>query len=179
MMSFKYKLKTYYLKKIKKMSDSDILIEHLRKIGTKIGNNCYIFSDKIETTEPYLVSIGNNVTISYNVSFNTHDDSVESYYEKDTLIVGKIAIGDNCFIGVGSILLPGVTLADNCIVGAGSVVTKSFEKGSVIAGVPAKRICSVDQLYMKNKDYIIDTTGKGFQERKVYILSHPEMMKFV
>ena len=36
MMSFKYKLKTYYLKKIKKMSDSDILIEHLRKIGTKV-----------------------------------------------------------------------------------------------------------------------------------------------
>lgn len=88
-------------------------------------------------------------------------------------------IGDNCFIGVGSILLPGVTLADNCIVGAGSVVTKSFEKGSVIAGVPAKRMCSVEELYEKNKNNIIDTTGKGFQERKDYILSHPEMMKFV
>ena len=121
------------------MSYSDILIDHLRKIGTKVGENCYIFSDKVETTEPYLVSIGDNVTISYNVSFNTHDDSVEAYYKKDTLIVGKISIGDNCFIGVGSILLPGVTLADNCIVGAGSVVTKSFEKGSVIAGVPAKK----------------------------------------
>ena len=95
------------------------------------------------------------------------------------MIVGKISIGDNCFIGVGSILLPGVTLADNFIVGAGSVVTKSFEKGNVIAGVPAKRICSVEQLYEKNKDYIIDTTGKGFQERKEYILSHPEMIKSV
>lgn len=178
-MSIKSRLKRLYQRKIKKMSDSDILIEHLRKIGTKVGNNCFIFSDKVETTEPYLVSIGNNVTISYNVSFNTHDDSVEAYYKKDTLIVGKITIGDNCFIGVGSILLPGVTLADNCIVGAGSVVTKSFEKGCVIAGVPAKRICSVDQLYMKNKDYIIDTTGKGFQERKEYILSHPEMMKSI
>ena len=88
-------------------------------------------------------------------------------------------IGDNCFIGVGSILLPGVTLADNCIVGAGSVVTKSFEKGSVIAGVPAKRMCSVEELYEKNKNNIIDTTGKGFQERKDYILSHPEMMKSI
>ena len=178
-MSIKSRLKRLYQRKIKKMSYSEMLIDHLRRIGTRVGNNCFIFSDKVETTEPYLVIIGNNVTISYNVCFNTHDDSVEAYYKKGTLIVGKITIGDNCFIGVGSILLPGVTLADNCIVGAGSVVTKSFEKGSVIAGVPAKRICSVDQLYMKNKDYIIDTTGKGFQERKVYILSHPEMMKSV
>ena len=178
-MSIKSRLKRLYQRKIKKMSYSEMLIDHLRRIGTRVGNNCFIFSDKVETTEPYLVTIGNNVTISYNVCFNTHDDSVEAYYKKDTLIVGKIAIGDNCFIGVGSILLPGVTLADNCIVGAGSVVTKSFEKGSVIAGVPAKRICSVDQLYMKNKDYIIDTTGKGFQERKEYILSHPEMIKSV
>ena len=178
-MSIKSRLKRLYQRKIKKMSYSEMLIDHLRRIGTRVGNNCFIFSDKVETTEPYLVTIGNNVTISYNVCFNTHDDSVEAYYKKDTLIVGKITIGDNCFIGVGSILLPGITLADNCIVGAGSVVTKSFEKGSVIAGVPAKRICSVDQLYMKNKDYIIDTTGKGFQERKEYILSHPEMIKSV
>lgn len=178
-MSIKSRLKRLYQRKIKKMSYSEMLIDHLRRIGTRVGNNCFIFSDKVETTEPYLVTIGNNVTISYNVCFNTHDDSVEAYYKKDTLIVGKIAIGDNCFIGVGSILLPGVTLADNCIVGAGSVVTKSFEKGSVIAGVPAKRICSVEQLYEKNKDYIIDTTGKGFQERKEYILSHPEMIKSV
>lgn len=178
-MSFKSNLKKFYQKKIKKMSDSDILIDHLRRIGTNVGDGCFIFSEKVETTEPYLVSIGNNVTISYNVSFNTHDDSVEAYYKKDTLIVGKITIGSDCFIGVGSTILPGVKLADKCIVGAGSVVTKSFEEGSVIAGVPAKKICNTDELYEKNKKYIIDTTGKGFKERKEYILSHQNVLKKV
>ena len=161
------------------MSDSDILIDHLKHIGTTIGKNCYIFSDKVETTEPYLVSIGDNVTISYNVCFNTHDDSIESYYKKDTLIVGRISVGNNCFIGTGSILLPGVTLKDNCIVGAGSVVTKSFDEGSVIAGVPAKKIGNVTELLKKNEKYIISTAGKNFQEKRDYILKHPEKMKTV
>lgn len=178
-MSFKSALKWFYQKEIKKMTESQILIEKLRKIGTEVGENCFIFSDKVETTEPYLVSIGNNVTISYNVSFNTHDDSVEAYYKKDTLIVGKITIGNDCFVGVGSVILPGVTLSDNCIVGAGSVVTKSFEQGSVIAGNPARKICTVDELYEKNKELIIDTTGKGFKERKDYIMAHTEFLKTV
>lgn len=178
-MSLKHSIKVFYQKHIKKMSYSEILIEHLRNIGTSVGNNCFIFSEKVETSEPYLVSIGNNVTISYNVCFNTHDDSVEAYYNRDSLIVGKITIGDNCFIGVGSILLPGVTLADNCIVGAGSVVTKSFKEGSVLAGVPARIICTVNELYQKNKELIIDTTNKGFSERREYILSHSEKIKKV
>lgn len=160
------------------MSYSDRIIYHLRRIGTDVGKNCYIYSEGLETCEPYLVKIGDGVTIAGGVQFTTHDDSVEAYYKKDTLIVGKIEIGNNCFIGMNSIFLPGVVLADNCVVGAGSVVTKSFrEAGSVIAGVPARRICSIQELYEKNKNYIIDTTGKGFNERKEYIEKHPEVLK--
>ena len=52
-----------------------------------------------------------------------------------------VVIGDNCWIGTGATILPGVKIADNCIVAAGAVVNKSFEKpGSVIAGVPAQLI---------------------------------------
>ena len=179
-MPLKSIIKNVYQKKIKRMTDSDTLIEKLRKIGTIVGNNCFVFSDKVETTEPYLVSIGNDVTISYDVSFNTHDDSIEVYYKRDTLIAGRIDIGNNCFIGTGVIILPGVSLADKCIVGAGSVVTKSvYEVGTVIAGNPARKICTVEELYEKNKEYIIDTTGKGFQERKEFIMSHAEILKTV
>lgn len=50
-------------------------------------------------------------------------------------------IGDKCWIGMNSVILPGVVLGDNTIVGAGSVVTKSFENGHcVVAGNPAKLI---------------------------------------
>ena len=56
--------------------------------------------------------------------------------------IGKIIIGDNCWVGAKSIILKDVELGENCIVAAGSVVTKSFPAGSIIAGVPAKLIKS-------------------------------------
>lgn len=53
----------------------------------------------------------------------------------------NIIIGKNCWIGMNSVILPGVTLGDNTIVGAGSVVTKSYTEGNcIIAGSPAKKI---------------------------------------
>lgn len=52
-----------------------------------------------------------------------------------------IHIGEKCWIGMNSVILPGVILGDKTIVAAGSVVTKSFPEGNaVIGGVPAKTI---------------------------------------
>ena len=58
--------------------------------------------------------------------------------------VNPIKLKDNCWIGSGSIILPGVELGEHVIVAAGSVVTKSFPSNSIIGGVPAKLISSVD-----------------------------------
>ena len=61
-------------------------------------------------------------------------------------------IGDNCFLGIRSIILPGVTLGNNCIVGPGSVVPAGdYPDNSVIAGNPAKIICTLDEYYKKHK----------------------------
>ncbi|RIM07161.1 acyltransferase, partial [Staphylococcus cohnii] len=50
-----------------------------------------------------------------------------------------VRLGKNCWLGMNSVILPGVSLGDNTIVGAGSIVTKSFDEGNVvIAGNPAK-----------------------------------------
>ncbi|WKB82829.1 DapH/DapD/GlmU-related protein [Cellulophaga lytica] len=55
-----------------------------------------------------------------------------------------IVLGENCWIGMNSVILPGVTLNSNIIVGAGSVVTKSFnESNIIIAGSPAKKIKNI------------------------------------
>jgi acetyltransferase-like isoleucine patch superfamily enzyme len=54
--------------------------------------------------------------------------------------VGKVRIGNNCWIGAHTIILKDVELGDGCVVGAGAVVTKSFAAGAVIAGVPAKAL---------------------------------------
>jgi acetyltransferase-like isoleucine patch superfamily enzyme len=56
------------------------------------------------------------------------------------MVVGKVRIGDRCWIGARAIILKDVELGDGCVVGAGAVVTKSFPGGSILAGVPAGAI---------------------------------------
>lgn len=144
-------------------------LEDLKDKGLIFGNNLRCFSD-INGSEPYLIKIGDDVTISTDVRFITHDNSFSKITDLGTDIFGKITIGNNCFIGMGTIILPGVKLANNIIVGAGSVVTKSFtETGIVIAGNPAKRICTVKELYKKNINLVQDMRGLNFIKRKEYL----------
>jgi acetyltransferase-like isoleucine patch superfamily enzyme len=100
-------------------------------------------------SEPFLVSIGRHVTISFGVSFITHDGGTfvfrdQKRYEQ-VIKFGRITIHDNCFIGARSILMPGVTIGPNSVVAAGSVVTKDAGPNVVVGGVPAKVICSVEE----------------------------------
>jgi len=110
--------------------------------GVKFGDSCDLLNSNWGT-EPFLIELGDNVTITSGVRFVTHDGSTrlvknnngERYYK-----YGKIKVGNNCFIGINSILLPNIHLGNNCIVGAGSVVTKSFPDNSILAGNPARLI---------------------------------------
>ncbi len=52
---------------------------------------------------------------------------------------------DNCFVGVNSIIMPGVIIGPNSIVGAGSVVTRSVAPNSVVAGNPARPLMPLEQ----------------------------------
>lgn len=64
-------------------------------------------------------------------------------------ITQDIKIGNHCWIGMNSVILPGVTLGDYTIVGAGAVVTKSFVEGyCIINGVPSKKIRNLDRNYI-------------------------------
>ena len=85
------------------------------------------------------IVIGRGCFIACNVGIITtnHDPYDLNNYNK-----GKdVIIGENCWIGLNSVILPGTVLGPNTIVGAGSIVTKSFEEGyCIIAGNPAKLI---------------------------------------
>lgn len=170
-MIIRHMLKEIYYLKVKRWSPLQYRIYHLKKAGVTIGENPWIFSDGVETAEPYLVTIGNNVMISSDVKFTTHDASASYYIEGASDIFGRIIIGNNVFIGMGTIVLPGVTIADDCIIGAGSVVTNSFlEPGGVIAGNPARRIGSVNDLKSKNEKYALNTWD--VPSKKEYLLQN-------
>lgn len=152
----------------------DMRNEQFKKNGGEYGYNFKCYSD-ISEPEPYLIKIGDNVTISTSVSLITHDNSVIKLGINATDTFGKIQIGDNCFIGAGSIILPGVTLGKNVIVGAGSVVTKSFKDGNVvIAGNPAREICDIETFKHKNKNYCHNIDEVGRKKKKDYLMSLKE-----
>lgn len=99
-------------------------------------------------SEPYLITLHRNCRISGNVTFINHDGGTWAFRNhwdkyKDVIKYGRIEIGEETFIGSGSIIMPGVKIGRNCVVGAGSVVTHDVPDETVVAGVPARRICSV------------------------------------
>ena len=59
---------------------------------------------------------------------------------KSKMNSGTVHIGNHCWIGAKVVILKDVSIGDYCVIGAGSVVTKSFPRGCVVAGVPAKLI---------------------------------------
>ena len=85
------------------------------------------------------ITIGKDVHIAANVGVITQNHNPENPNEH--LPAKEVIIGDNCWIGMNAVILPGVKLGPYTTVGAGSVVTHSFEEGHcVIAGNPAKLI---------------------------------------
>lgn len=115
-----------------------------RYIGVSVGDNCRIYTTKFGT-EPFLISIGSNVTLTSGVTFITHDGSGCLFEDEKgrRYNYSHIKIGNNVFVGLNSIIMPGVLIEDNVIIAAGSVVTKSIQMNTIVGGVPAKIIGDV------------------------------------
>ena len=146
-----FKLLKITINVIKKKIELNLLNEftmanYLRKSGAQIGENCRLYINNLGT-EPFLIKIGNHCTITRGVKFITHDGSCWIFRDEipDLNIFGKIEIGDNCFVGMNSMILPNVKVGENSIIGAGSVVTKDVPPGSVAVGVPARVVGKTDQ----------------------------------
>lgn len=123
-------------------------IEYLRSRGVQIGENVHLFNTNIDFCHGFLVSIGNNVTLT-GVTVLAHDASTQ--IPLGVSKVGRVKIGNDVFVGRGSIILPGVSIGDNCVIGAGSVVSNSIPSNSVAVGNPARVVSSYEEFVEKHR----------------------------
>lgn len=148
---------------------SEAYITYLKKCGVDIGNHCYVWSPNhtlIDTQRPEMLHIGDYCKITQGVIILSHDYSVsvaKRVYHEHIGNCAATTIGNNVFIGMNAIILMGSKIGDNCIVGAGAVVSGMFPSNTVIAGNPAKVICSIEDFYNKHK-------AKEISEAKSYYL---------
>lgn len=112
--------------------------------SVEIGENCGISGSTIYST--CSIKIGDNTRIGANCKIIDNDfhpvelEPRRAGLNKEFTKKAPIAIGDDCFIGMNSIVLKGTQLGNNVVVGAGSVVHGSFPNNCIIAGNPAKII---------------------------------------
>jgi maltose O-acetyltransferase len=104
----------------------------------------------IDANWPWLISVGDDVTLASNVRILAHDASTAKTGVRTK--VGIVRIGNNVFIGADSIVLCNTRIGDNVIIGAGSVVTHDVPSNSVYAGNPAKYICSFEEYQKKHQE---------------------------
>jgi acetyltransferase-like isoleucine patch superfamily enzyme len=89
-------------------------------------------------------------------------------------VYGRIRVGNNVFIGVHTIILPGVSIGDNVVIGAGSVVNKDIPDNVVAAGVPAKIIKNIEEYKNSSLEKSCFLTKANKQERKNSIIENAE-----
>lgn len=116
--------------------------------NTHIGNNVFInFNFVLLDCAP--VTIGNNVFIAPDVQIYTAQHPLDPEMRNQHIGSARpVIIGDDVWIGGGSIILPGVTIGKGSTIGAGSVVKHDIPAGVIAAGNPCqvKRICLADKL---------------------------------
>ena len=166
-------IKKLILKYFERLTDPYLFSDILREEGIKVGGGTIFYSPstmKIDRERPWMLKIGEYCKITSGVTILTHDYSRSVLRRKYGEFIGEAGmtiIGDNVFIGMNSIILMGTHIGNNTIIGAGSVVKGQFPDDVVIAGNPAKVICTLEEYYKKRKN-------RTLLEAKIYVDSYKE-----
>jgi len=136
----------------------------LKLKGAKIGSNTWLLVDlkKQANIQPEKITIGNRCVICTRTMLLCG----QAYDYLQKLNKGKkvqndgITIKDNCFIGIGAIVMDGVSIGPNAIVGAGAVVMNDVKPNTCVAGNPARYVCDLDSYASISESTLID----GYKE---------------
>lgn len=136
---------------------SEAYESYLRGKGVEIGKGCYFFDARtinIDLQRPHMLKFGDYVKVTGYVHILCHDYSRSVVLQSGGGHFGEAretVIGDNVFIGTHAVVLMGSHIGANSIVGAGAVVSGTWPEGSVIAGNPARVVCTIDEFARKRE----------------------------
>ena len=151
-------------------------LSYAKIMGMKVGQGVTVMGNVNFGSEPYLITLEDNVRISFNVSFINHDGGTWVFRHldkyKEVTSFGKIYVGKNTFIGANSTILPNVKIGSYCIIGAGAIVTKSIPDYSIAVGIPAKIIGNIENYKEKLKQNMPNDWNQSYykKNKKAYLL---------
>jgi len=151
-------------------------------MGCVVGEGTFFFDPvhtQVDVTRPYLLKIGRYCKITGGVQILTHDHSRSVLLQRYGRILESARmteIGDNVFIGVRSIVLPGVRIGNHVIVGAGSVVASDVPDDVVVAGNPARVIMTLEEYLLKREDRVLEEATE-YARRMEVCLGRPLVMR--
>jgi len=135
-----------------------------------LGNDCRLINVDFGS-EPWLVSLGDHVSAS-DCNFVTHDGGVWVFRPEmpDMDVIAPIRVGNNVFIGLGVVILPGVTIGNNVVVGAGSIVTADVPDNSLVAGIPARQLSDIETYRRKSIARAVNTHSMDEKTKRSFFV---------
>lgn len=147
------------------------LEEQARHAGVHLGKHNDIYS-KFWSSEPYLITIGDYCCLTNGTKIFTHGGgTVARSKYPDFDCFGKVTIGNYVY---NSLIMPGVSIGDNVLVAAGSIVTKSIPSNVVVAGNPAKIICTLEEYINKNLPYNLNSKKMSPDDKRKLLENLPD-----
>lgn len=170
-----FKIKLYNLRLRWAKSSPNRYIKFLRKKGVIIGDKIDFHGGtkniSIDITRPSLVSIGSNISFNKNFTLLTHDWGgyvIRNKFKEFIPSSGPVKIGSNIVFGRNVTVLKGVTIGDNCIIGLNSIITNDIPANSIAIGSPARVVSTLEDYYKKRKKQAVEEAliyAKSIEER--------------